>query len=128
MQVVGGTVVLPQYLFVEKIAVSFEDEQVHFPVEAQWQVPWSNCSFDHGHSTVAHHGGRCTCFAVLQFSSSHVEETVKLPRLHSLWFSSCVAAHHRVDELMGEFFWALHTGAGPGVVSTGTVQCSFSGS
>ena len=30
------------------------------------------------------------------------------------------AAHHRVDELMRCVFWALHTGAGPGVVSTGT--------
>ena len=84
MQVVVGTVVLPQFLFVEKIAVSYEDEQVHFPVEAQWLVHGLNCSFDHGHSTVAHHGGRCPCFAVLQFSSAHVEETVELPRLHSL--------------------------------------------
>ena len=29
------------------------------------------------------------------------------------------AAHYFDDEL-GVFFWALHTGAGPGVVSTGT--------
>ena len=43
-------------------------------------------------STVAHHGGRCPCCAVLQLSSAHVEETVELPRLHSLWFSSCGAA------------------------------------
>ena len=57
-------------------------------------------SFDHGHSPVAHRGGRCPCFAVLQFSRAHVEETVELPWLHSLWFSSWVAAHHRVDELM----------------------------
>ena len=31
VQVVGGTVVLPQFLFVEKIAVSHEEEQVHSP-------------------------------------------------------------------------------------------------
>ena len=30
-----------------------------------------------------------------------VEETVELPRLHSLRNSSSGAAHHRVDELMG---------------------------
>ena len=30
------------------------------------------------------------------------------------------AAHRRGDELMGRVFGALHTGAGPGVVSTGT--------
>ena len=41
------------------------------------------------------------CCAFPQFSSAHVEETVELPWLHSLWFSSCGAAHHRVDELMG---------------------------
>ena len=79
-----------------------------------------DCSFDHGHSAVAHHGGRCPCCAVSQFSSADVEETVELPWLHWLWFSSCGAAHHRLDELMGEFLVALHTGAGPGVVSTGT--------
>ena len=138
VQVVGGTVVLPQFLLVEKIAVSYEDddilivmqrpilmvqrwtieisqfqfvlggrrpcfqdEQVHFPVEAQRQVHGPNCSFDRGHSTVAQHGVRCPCCAVLQFSSADVEETVELPRLHSLWISSCGAAHHRVDELMG---------------------------
>ena len=44
---------------------------------------------------------RCPCCAVLQFSSADVEDTAELPRLHSLWFSSCGAAHHRVDELMG---------------------------
>ena len=30
------------------------------------------------------------------------------------------AAHHPVEELMGRCFRALYTGAGPGVVSTGT--------
>ena len=40
-----------------------------------------NCSFDHGHYTVAEHGGRCPCCAVLQFSSADVEETVELPQL-----------------------------------------------
>ena len=30
------------------------------------------------------------------------------------------AAHHPGDELMGQFFRALNTGTGPGVVSTGT--------
>ena len=41
------------------------------------------------------------CARLVQFSSADVEETVELPRLHSLWISSCGAAHHRVDELMG---------------------------
>ena len=63
----------------------FQDEQVHFTVEAQRQVHGPNCSFDHGHSTVAQHGVRRPCCAVLQFSSAGVEETVELPRLHSLW-------------------------------------------
>ena len=49
-----------------------------------------------------------------------VEETVELRRLHSLRNLSSGAAHHRVDELMGCIFRALHTGTGPGVVSTGT--------
>ena len=49
-----------------------------------------------------------------------VEETVELRRLHSLRNLSRGAAHQRVDELMGWLFRALHTGAGSGVVSTGT--------
>ena len=49
-----------------------------------------------------------------------VEETVELPRLHLLRNSSSGAAHYRVDELTGSIFRALHTGAGPGAVSTGT--------
>ena len=53
----------------------------------------------HGHSTVAHHGGRCPCCAVLQFSSAHVEETVELT-VALVENSSNGAAHHRDDELM----------------------------
>ena len=37
---------------------------------AQRQVHGPNCSFDHGHSTVAQHGGRCPCCAVPLFSSA----------------------------------------------------------
>ena len=41
------------------------------------------------------------CARLVQRSSADVEDTAELPQLHSLWFSSCGAAHHRVDELMG---------------------------
>ena len=49
-----------------------------------------------------------------------VEETVELRPLHSMRNFLRGAAHQRVDELMGCLFRALHTGAGPEVVSTGT--------
>ena len=41
------------------------------------------------------------CARLVQRSSADVEDTAELPQLHSLWFPSCVAAHHRVDELTG---------------------------
>ena len=50
-----------------------------------------NCSFSHGHSTVAEHGGRCPCCAVLVFSSADVEETAELPQLQLVEFWTVVA-------------------------------------
>ena len=59
-----------------------------------------NCSFDHGHSQLQYMMADVLVELVLR-SSADVEETVELPQLHSLWFSSCGPTHHRVDELMG---------------------------
>ena len=66
MQVVGGTVVLPQFLLVEKIAVSYED--VDIPIVMQrpilmvqrWTIEISQLQFVLG--------GRCPYFAVVQVS------------------------------------------------------------
>ena len=47
-------------------------------------------------------------------------EDRRAPTVALSWLPSWGAAHQRVDELMGWVFSALRTGAGPGVVSTGT--------
>ena len=47
------------------------------------------------------HGDPCPwCAGPASSTGAVVEETVELPRLHSLRNSSSGAAHHRVDELM----------------------------
>ena len=71
---------------------------------------------DHGDSAVAGgHGDLRPCCAGAASSTGAVEKSVVLPQLH-LMRNSLRAAH----ELPGRLFRALHTGAGPGVVSTGT--------
>ena len=58
---------------------------------------------------------RRPCCAGGASSTAAVVETVVLPLLHLLRNSLRVAL-----ELKWRFFWALYTGTGPGVVSTGT--------
>ena len=71
---------------------------------------------DHGDSAVAGGHGvlRPCCAGAASSTGAVVEKSVVLPQLH-LARNSLRAAH----ELLSRLFRALHTGAGPGVVSTG---------
>ena len=92
VQLVGGTVVLPQFLIVQKSLCLMRTSRFTSPSRGRGKsmVQTVRLTMD-----------ILQLLITAVFSSAHVVETVELPRLHSLWFSSCLAARHRVDELMG---------------------------
>ena len=110
----SGSVAVPQ--------LQFFDGRQH-PCRGALASLGPDCSSDHRDSPVAREqGDRCPCYAVragstggASFTGAVVEKTVVLPQLHLLR-NSFRAAH----ELRWGFFWALYTGTGPVVVSTGT--------
>ena len=91
VQVVGGTVVLPQFLLVEKIAVSYEDVDIPFvtqrpiPMVQQWTIEFSQLQFALG--------GRCPYCQVVQVVHFPVVALMRLLMVQTLLspliFPSC---------------------------------------